>query len=104
MTHNEEMHRKLWNWLADNPRKEKKHFFKYFEITNPPIFYCYACSHAIAKSIMPENYCVKCPLCNLIIGFGCLNGLCQEWCFAKTEGTRSAIARQIAELPWIEKE
>lgn len=104
MTHNEKMHRKLWNWLADNPDKDKFDFFDFFKIL-PPKWSCYACAENEKRctgKIENINDCPFCPITD-ISSVNCCGGLYYDW----EDGDikyRSAIARQIAELPWIEKE
>lgn len=93
-----EKHRKMWNWLADNPGKSKS---DYLEIYEPIVWLlndCYLCEYA-------NDNCDDCPLqwphneCSTHEQ----NGLFDEWikemvCYE--DYVRAAeIAKQIAQLP-----
>jgi len=95
-------HRQLWNWLADNPWKEKEDWPGWklnggeYEDLHP--YYCFMCIHMDGM-----------PMCHLCLlewpenNYGtkkCIDGgLFSQWIDAETDETRINCARQIAELP-----
>lgn len=120
-------HKRLWNWLAENPDKNKwdwpwwDNTVSYeddtdFKRSHPHTFKgdlieanCFACESSIgiveAFDEDSDDYIeiFICPLqirCNKLIG-QCLNGLYNNWDGTKDLTQRSAIALQIANLPEV---
>ena len=113
-----EWHMELWNWLADNPEKEKIDWFKlkfndnyYNEVYSD----CFACQCANYDSF-DWIHCKKCPIIwgneefqsdifcinNLEDAF--INTLFDKWTYESDMVKRSEYAHQIANLPWNESE
>lgn len=101
----EEEHRKLWSWLADNPESIKYDYFKNWDYGSIPHRKCFACEAALQEANRMGTYhiCGFCPLGGERI-MGCRGGLYAEWCAAVSLERRQQLARQIANLPWKEKE
>jgi len=99
----EEAHRKLWNWLAEevDDLKTKKDFFEEFNISEIPDNGCYACGEC-------DGNCEKCPIKwsedQVNSDYKCLEeySLYNKWYYSYDVLERSALAKQIAELPWKE--
>ena len=95
-----ELHEELWGWLAEDPKREKWDWPRW-EMKGGDIpgkwAYCFPCAYAEQT----ERDC--CPLDipgwnpNSYDGF-CLDGLYDKWRHTKGKA-RSALAKQIAELP-----
>lgn len=94
---NEELHREMWNWLAENPRETKKHWCKNHGYTghDHPLHHCFACEEC-------NKDCSKCPLDSRIIG--CDGGLYYIWDTTTDLTTKIRLAKVIANLPWKSKE
>lgn len=99
MTKNEaiEKHRKMWNWLADNPGYAKGDYLEKFDKNVDLILGCYLCDYALRN-------CRVCPLkwpngsCMTLDD----DGLYDKWDKAMGYGAyakAAEIARQIAQLP-----
>jgi len=122
----EQAHRMLWNWLADNPDKEKEDFFKEFKCNIRPINDCFACE--CAGRMLDNSNIANCSKCPLIWGTEQDERYedCKTYClyydydeyvdgeadlvplYEKYENNdyydeKSDIAKQIAEMEWIEK-
>ena len=93
-------HKRLWNWLADNPMKEDgtltgKWDWPEWDFNGGSIkaveLLCFACqgSHKCCVLIWPNEFCVG----------DDRNGLYNQWIKATNPTTRSRLARQIADLP-----
>lgn len=92
-----EKHRKMWNWLADNPGNDKHHYLEEFEDIEDLECNCYLCEYTSRR-------CYICPLewpggkCADSVG----RGIYGEWRSALSRDdhtTAAEIARQIAQLP-----
>lgn len=98
------LHRKLWNWIADETRRKKRKvdkdeypLFKIFHITS----YCWCCEYARRK-----NKIVRCKECPIDWGYRnagetCIRNLYGKWRETdKADFIRASIlAKMIAELP-----
>ena len=96
-----EEHKRLWNWLSENPGKSKSDWPEWL-ILEDCLSTCFACEF---DNILIENkfsvlYCELCPLTKKGNAFcqTCLDGLFKQWSFAQNE-QRSIFAKQIAALP-----
>ena len=100
MINYEEEHRKLWNWLADHPDKDKDDYFEDWPEERIPIQECFACEATRKGSLAAD--CGRCPLGGPdIVGCYDWNGLYQTWSrYWQHPKERAELARQIAELPW----
>lgn len=102
-----ELHKRLWNWIADKTLELKRQVDKeeYFEAMGIPeeeipIHYCYACAAC-------NSVCYKCPIDWSPFEDCISNGaLFDAWFSCKNEDyeTAAALARKIANLPWREDE
>lgn len=120
----EQAHRMLWNWLADNPDKDKEDFFEKFKCNIKPIDTCFACECAGRSLSNPRiANCKKCPLtwgtekderykyketyCLYIGDYFDLDydfvPLYEKYENNNYYDEKSDIAKQIAEMEWIEK-
>ena len=100
-----ELHTELWLWLAENPKKEKNDWPRWEENGGdiPKMeAECFACEYAARHGKRPGFCC--CPLdfpdwkqANGTVQ-KCLGGLFDKWDMAIGKA-RSALAKQIAELP-----
>lgn len=88
---NKELHREMWNWLAENPEKQKSDWFDKEDVD--ALYECFACEEC-------NSDCEKCPLDRGVIGCDRVNGLYHIWITSKNMNTRSALAKVIAWLPW----
>ena len=109
-------HKKLWNWLSENPGKLK---IEYFEECDVDYVYlgCYACDFSRkVKHFIEDNYsdeirvyvnnrdaisCIACPH-NCVYDEECLNGAWSAWCDNLHRGKgvlRSKYAREIRDFP-----
>ena len=88
---NEELHREMWNWLAENPEKKKSDWLDKEKISARDN--CFACEEC-------NGDCNKCPLDSEVIGCHKPNGLWHVWRTSENADFRKALARVIAELPW----
>lgn len=90
---NEELHREMWNWLAENPDKEEgdwlcdNGYIGDKDIAGG----CFACEEC-------RQHCDECPLDKRVIG--CEDGLFRVWYTTSDIRTRSRLADVIAGLPW----
>ena len=93
---NEELHREMWNWLAENPEMVKEDWFvrKKYTAEMRPANDCFACDEC-------ERDCAKCPLDRRVIGCGV--GLFNIWLNTPDMHTKSRLAKVIAGLPWKSK-
>ena len=97
-----ENHTELWLWCHEDPTRQK-HEWPRWESNGgdiPDIFaHCFPCEYKAQHFKMGQSGC-HCPLD--FPGWGesrsCLGGLFIKWEFA-TGKARSALAKQIAELP-----
>lgn len=105
-----ELHKEMWNWLADNPHLDKKDWVNLQSFprqerekleNNNHCFACWAIDRGAKKYSIDS--CDGCPICvNGENGINCLNGLYQQW--RESAGYKKAtIAKEIANLEWIEK-
>lgn len=90
-------HKKLWNWLAENPTKTKydwigwKHNGGYIYIDTIDSE-CFACDYA-------NSVCKFCPLkVSNNSFFTCLDGLYEDWGISGSYNEVSEIALKIAKL------
>ena len=89
-------HKKLWNWLAENPEMEKEDWPEWEDNGGSVLwvfYHCFACGYAK----------LECSACPLIWPSGrCLtdNGIYEKWAnkCAEDPETRKELARQIANL------
>lgn len=104
MINYEEEHRKLWNWLADHPEKEKRDYFEDWGAASIPRSGCFACEVASRKARRMNIFggCRFCPLGGPSV-VGCDSGLYAVWRCAPDPEERQQLARKIADLPWKEK-
>lgn len=90
-------HKRLWDWLANNPADDKSDWPGWKETETNPIGQCYACEYR------SNNVFGKCPLKHetddCTIG-GCLDGLFYKHSYRyKDLAERSKLAAQIRDLP-----
>lgn len=115
---NKEKHKAMWTWLAENPTKSKREYFKEHsidEVDMPPCM-CYACAEADYRKSMDASYdpryhsrCKYCPIkdwggtykCFIINSYYDLYQTAEEYC--KHEEA-AGYARLIAEAEWKEVE
>lgn len=109
-------HKKLWNWLSENPGKLKR---EYFEECDVDYVYlgCYACDFSCKiKHYIEDNYgdeirvyvdsrnvgnCIACPH-NCVYDEECLNGAWDAWVGSLDRGKEalnSKYAREIRDFP-----
>lgn len=105
MKFNHTAHKALWDWLAENPDREKEDWIGWeenggdidFDVEND----CFACEYTVSENLGEPHYCDcdKCPLD--WEAEDCLSGLYGEWSKAKfyQKSSCSRLARQIANLP-----
>lgn len=98
-------HRKLWNWLADHPEKEKEDYFENWSHNSIPHNECFACEVACQAADLANvnGMCWFCPITD-IHTTGCCGYLFARWLCASNTEERQMCARKIAGLPWKEKE
>jgi hypothetical protein len=96
-------HRKLWLWLADNPKMEKWDWPEWEKNGGNilfQLFYCFACEFDDSRLtcncplIWPDN-CDEYELMDCL-GYG---GLYEKWDASEDNQERSQLALQIANLP-----
>ena len=90
---NEELHREMWNWLAENPEKRETDWLEdngYID-SERLIRGCFACEEC-------GGVCDECPLDSRVIG--CEDGLFQVWDMTTDPVTKIRLAEVIANLPW----
>ena len=102
-----ELHKRLWNWIADKTLelKRKVQKWEYFMEMGIPV------------EEIPENECYACEECNVRCSNCPINwspfedcisngALFDAWFSCKNEDyeTAAALARKIANLPWREDE
>ena len=98
-------HKKLWNWLAENPDKDKEDWPEWKKNgggVEESIRHCFACAY---EAVHNEDSCHTCPLIwphNYEGDFVCdgMDGLWANW--YESEGDiadRTKYALQIANLP-----
>ena len=86
-------HRKMWNWLAENPGKWKRDYLMRYDPEAKLVANCYLCEYTWLL-------CNECPL--EWKTDRCFRGLFGEWEYAMKCGDyalAAEIAKQIAELP-----
>lgn len=101
-------HRKMWNWIADeikknktvlNIREEKKKYLISTCSDFLPFEFCFLCEYVIEKGYN----CEKCPVYidGEIVDFNnkCLNGLYNEVKICVSWQEQATLARKIANLP-----
>lgn len=88
---NEELHREMWNWLAENPEKQKSDWFDKEDVD--ALNECFACEEC-------NSNCGECPLDSNVIGCGKSCGLYHIWLASEDVDVRRALAKVIAGLPW----
>ena len=107
-------HRIMWNWLADNPDKNKEDW-PGWEMNYDDLFsggeqnFCFLCGYV---SNTPEGECFNCPL-DWGVSETCVpnsapnntepESYFELYCDAKTEKETSKYARIIANLPEIQE-
>ena len=102
---NEEAHRLLWNWLAENPSMSKRDFFDSHLVNILPIGKCYACVEVLDRKLgcgsCPINWSnvegAKCKHC------GDFNSLYTTWRITNDLEIKALIAREIANMEWKEQ-
>ena len=91
---NHTAHKKLWNYLAENPTKQKEDWHGW-EVNGGE--YRWVCNHCFACEFTVDNICYNCPL---IWPDGYCYGLYEKWV---KEGIsleeRTSLALKIANLP-----
>lgn len=104
MVNYEEQHRKLWNWLADHPEKDKIDYFRGWPEPFVPLNGCFACEEASEHFEGYNSGWDHCEFCPLDAGvISCRSGgLYNDWNNAESPEERTELAREIAELPWKE--
>lgn len=96
-----ELHRQLWNWIADETEKEKRcvdkwEAFAYFGWPEVEAF-CWCCEY---NEQTDERGCDQGQLCILKWPEGsCIRGLFYNWQEATDPFVRAKLARQIANFP-----
>ena len=107
-----ELHKDLWNWLAENPSKQKYDWPKWPIYTNQARSNCFACREAQIRHdeiSLTEAYCLSCP-----ITWGNSMNSCTDpgspysaWCDEDADNgdltSRAEYAKQVANLPWKEE-
>jgi hypothetical protein len=89
----EKEHRKLWNWLAENPGKYKDDYEDKTGILRKSIHYCFAC--------IACDSCKNCPVTWLNVEHCTDPGSPYNmWRFADTREKKAMYAKVIANLPW----
>lgn len=93
---NEELHREMWNWLAENPEKSKADWLNNngYTADKRPLCECFACEEC-------DHGCSKCPLNKNVIG--CFSGLYNAWSETTDMPAKAKLAEMIANLPWKSK-
>ena len=94
-------HQKLWNWLAENPLKDKLDWPDWSRNggdSQTCVNFCFACEVVVYQH--EKLKCEECPIqwpdgvtCNL------MGSLFKKWLY-QTSQKRSQVAKQIADLPW----
>ncbi len=115
---NEEGHRALWNWLADNPDQKKQDWPGWEDnLEASHHCCCFACYEAaLANEDNDKEWCPPCPIdwrtkkvFRSDKEFCCCTTLCccttqgtlySDWRRASDLEVRSELARHIANLPW----
>lgn len=107
----EQAHRKLWNWLSDNPNTDKEDFFKEFDIYGDDVPYneCFACESCYGFG---DTECSECPIQwtekEQISDLTCYcskdGSPYEKWEDAKDLEERKTLAREIANKEWNSKE
>lgn len=92
---NEELHREMWSWLAENPEKQKSDWFDKEDVD--ALDECFACEEC-------NSHCEECPLDSNVIGCGKSCGLYRIWMISEDADVRRALAKVIAGLPWRSNE
>lgn len=106
----EDQHYLLWDWLSKNPRRSKSGWPGWRGNggeNNPHEFFCFSCIYADQVNQMgdvrkiKEDSCPNCPLCSGGDSTlsNCLNGKFWEWMREGKIRKKSALARQIRDLP-----
>lgn len=119
-------HKKLWDWLVNNPNFSKSRYFIDNNITiyNTPVSNCYCCEYSDQnqKGTKEYNSCYNCPLkwgnedskenrkkhrfyipcCDTIVDkqINCGEGLFSKWAESNVDERRK-LAEQIRDLPEI---
>ena len=88
-----ELHIALWVWLSLDGEREKREWFKMFDVPRVT-HYCFACE--VASTINAENVC---PLERDNSG-KCACGLYSQWIDTDKIAEREELARKVAELEW----
>lgn len=91
-------HKKLWNWLAENPGKKKADWpgWKGMSDEELPLNLCFACSYLEKLLGFDELLCSKCPLVWENSG-GCMDG--DTSYFRWLDKRRPVSAKEIRDLP-----
>ena len=101
-------HIKLWQWLADNPTKDKCDWPEWKENGGNIKYtynYCFACYYIILYAYKYDPHhsrsvCSYCPFGDLgNSDRGCLGGLYHKWKYSSDLTRRSEVAKQIRDLP-----
>ena len=96
------LHKELWQYLIDNPNKDKKDWPRWksnggdIEKIDDN---CFACEY---KLKYPSEYfytCYKCCPFKVKFRSACLNGLYEEWNESEDLNKRSKLAKQIKKFP-----
>lgn len=102
-------HRRLWLWLANNPKANKEDWPGWRYIEQPP-YRCFACQIAKKRIIGPHGdyasfirRCEKCPITDWV---GETEGMCEKYEFGEwrqklnSPKKKSKFARIIADKLW----
>lgn len=79
------LHKQMWDYLANNPDKEKHNFVEMLPKEEAIKFgssQCTACEYSIKEAMRLDNYskkCINCPFEYPTEDWGCLNGLYEEY-------------------------
>lgn len=107
-------HVELWQWLSEKGSIRKNdwpgwYYHSIYNILND----CFACVYAskVAGSEDTDEVCACCPIdwpkiyiANIYGAVPCEKSLYKLWGVAESIDERKIYAKQIAELPWQEKE
>ena len=109
MSENERNFRKMWKWIAEETRRQKRHVSKweYFDAVNIseiPYGLCYACEENLQRS--RDNYrdCSYCPLDWGECDFREEGSLYDKWIYSHSYEETAEFAEKIAQMEWREEE
>lgn len=106
-----EITRDMWNWLADNPSKEKEAALRALGITQDITASCACCVYNkqklgnsnfdVSRCCVGDKSTQTCPLFSFW-PTGCENGTYNKWIKSNTNTDKSLYARQIANAAVLE--